>query len=154
MTLPMVSLAKAEFQQLEKLGIVCCSKSAWSSSLQMVAKAGGGWRPCGDYKHCNQLTTPDRYPLPNMQDLANHGAMVFSKLDQVREKDKAKTAIITPFGLFENNFMHFGLRNTGATHHCNCHQPTCTVKPLLHQPPIPPPADSTRWRSLPSTHQL
>ena len=54
----------------------------------------------------NQATTPDRYPLPNMQDLANHlhGATIFSKLDlvkgyhqvPVKEEDKAKTAIITP----------------------------------------------------------
>ena len=60
-----------------------------------------------------------------MQDLANHlhGATIFSKLDlvkgyhqvTVREEDKAKTAIITPFGLFEYNFMPFGLRDTGQT---------------------------------------
>ncbi len=60
-----------------------------------------------------------------MQDLANHlhGATIFSKLDlvkgyhqvPVREEDKVKTAIITPFGLFENNFMPLGLCNTGQT---------------------------------------
>ena len=91
----------------------------------MVPKPGGGWRPCGDYRRLNQITTPDWYPLPNMQDLANHlhGATVFSKLDLVKgdhqvpvaEADKAKTAIITPFGLFEYNFMPFGLRNAGQT---------------------------------------
>ena len=68
---------------------------------------------------------PNRYPLPNMQDLANHlhSATVFSKLDLVKgyhqvpiaEADKAKTAIITAFGLFEYNFMPFGLRNAGQT---------------------------------------
>ena len=33
-----LALAKAEFQQLEKLGIVRCSNSAWSSPLHMVQK--------------------------------------------------------------------------------------------------------------------
>ena len=91
----------------------------------MVPKPGGGWRPCGDYRRLNQITTPDGYPLPNMQDLTNHlyNAMVFSKLDLIKgyhqvlvaEADKAKTPIITPFGLFEYNFMPFGLRNAGQT---------------------------------------
>ena len=63
----------------------------------------------------NLVTTLDRYQLPNMQDLANHlhGATIFSKLDlvkgyhqvPVKKEDKAKTAIITPFGLFEYNFI-------------------------------------------------
>ncbi len=120
-----LSLAKAEFQQLEKLGIVRRSNSAWSSPLHMVQKPGGRWHPCGDYRRLNLVTTPDRYPLPNMQDLANHlhRATVFIKLDLVKgyhqvlvkEEDKAKTAIITTFGRFEYNFMPFGLRNAGQT---------------------------------------
>ncbi len=60
-----------------------------------------------------------------MQDLANHlhGATVFSKLDLIKgyhqvpvaEADKAKTAIMTPFGLFIYNFMPIGLRNAVQT---------------------------------------
>jgi hypothetical protein len=65
------------------------------------------------------VTTPDKYPLPNMQDLPNslHGCNVFSKIDLVKgyhqipvaAADIPKTAIITPFGLFEYLFMRFGL---------------------------------------------
>ena len=116
-----LNIAKREFQHLEKLGIVRHSTSPWASPLNMVPKPGGGWWSCGDYRHLNQITTPDRYLLPNMQDLANHlhSATVFSKLDLVKgyhqvpvaEADKAKATIITPFGLFEYNFMPFGLRN-------------------------------------------
>jgi hypothetical protein len=38
----------------------------------------------------NTITTPDRYPLQNMKDLANglHGCTVFSKIDLVKEYHK------------------------------------------------------------------
>jgi Reverse transcriptase (RNA-dependent DNA polymerase)/RNase H-like domain found in reverse transcriptase len=64
-------------------------------------------------------------PLPNMGDLSSRldGCRIFSKLDlqkgylqvPVTAKDIPKTAIITPFGLFEFLRMPFGLRNTSMT---------------------------------------
>jgi hypothetical protein len=75
----------------------------------MVPKKDGSWRPCGDYRHLNLVTTQDKYPLPNMQDLSNglHGCTVFSKIDLVKgyhqipvaTEDILKTAIITPIWL-------------------------------------------------------
>ena len=43
------------------------------------AKPGGGWRPCGDYRRLNEATTPDRYPVPNIQDFSAHlaGMVIF-----------------------------------------------------------------------------
>jgi hypothetical protein len=69
-------------------------------------------------------TTPDKYPLPNMQNLSNglHGCTVFSQIDLVKghqspvpTADIPKTAIITPFGLFEYLFSPFGLSNAAQT---------------------------------------
>jgi hypothetical protein len=76
-----LQIAKAKFKRLESAGIVHRSKSPLASPLHMVPKKDGLWRPCGDFRHLNFVTTPDKYPLPNMQDLSNglHGCTIFSK---------------------------------------------------------------------------
>ena len=117
--------AKAEFDRMEAAGIVRRSDSAWASPLHMVRKADNSWRPCGDFRRLNTVTKPDRYPVPNMQDLTArlHGSTIFSKLDlkkgyyqvPVNQRDIKKTAVITPFGLYEFLQMPFGLTNAGQT---------------------------------------
>ena len=49
----------------------------------MVEKADGSWRPCGDFIRLNLLTTADKYPVPNMEDLTAQlaGTKIYSKLD-------------------------------------------------------------------------
>jgi hypothetical protein len=81
--------------------------------------------PFALYRRLYLVTTPDKYPLPNMQDLSNglHGCTVFSKIDLVRgyyqitvaTADIPKTAITTPFSLFDYFFTLFGLSNAVQT---------------------------------------
>ena len=63
-----LAIARREFAEMEKLGIVRRSSSTWASPLHMVEKATPGtWRPCGDYRRLNEATTHDRYPVPHLQ---------------------------------------------------------------------------------------
>ena len=73
----------------------------------------------------NNVTIPDRYPLHNIADFTSRisGSTIFSRLDMLKgyyqipmaPEDIPKTAIFTPFGMFEFLCLPFGLRNAGNT---------------------------------------
>ncbi|GBM74470.1 Retrovirus-related Pol polyprotein from transposon gypsy [Araneus ventricosus] len=121
-----LKIAKSEFQNMMHLGHLRPSKSNYASPLHMVPKKGTlNWRPVGDYRALNSQTLKDKYPIPCIADFTAelHESKIFSRIDLIKAyhqipihpEDIHKTAICTPFGLFESTRMQFGLCNTSAT---------------------------------------
>ena len=116
---------RAHIEDLLSRGIIRPSTSPYASPIVVVRKKNGELRLCVDYRKLNDVTRKDSFPLPRIDECldALGGATIFSSLDlasgyyqiSMAEDDKAKTAFISPFGLFEFNRLPFGLSNAPAT---------------------------------------
>ena len=92
-----------------------------------MRKKDGSLRVCVDYRRINQDTVPDRYPMPQVDELVDaigrQKGKYFSTLDMMKgyhqvkmeEQSKQKTAFTCHLGLFQYRRMPFGLTNAPAT---------------------------------------
>ena len=78
--------AKAEFERMEKAGIVRQSNLPWSSILHMVPMPDSSWRSCGDFRWLNNAMVLNKFPGPNIHDFTNNvaGSALFSTLNLVK----------------------------------------------------------------------
>ncbi|KAI2645011.1 Transposon Ty3-I Gag-Pol polyprotein [Labeo rohita] len=58
-----------EVQQMLKLGVIEPSLSPWSSPTVMVPKPDGTLRFCNDFRHLNEVSEFDGYPMPRVDEL-------------------------------------------------------------------------------------
>ena len=121
----LVDEVREHLNDLLKKGVIQESESAYAAPIVVVRKKTGDIRICNDYRRLNQKVAKDAFPLPRIQESleALGKAKVFSTLDlasayhqvEVHPSDRHKTAFTTPFGLFEQVRMPFGIANAPAT---------------------------------------
>lgn len=115
----------AEVQYLLDNGLAVPFNSSWASPCILVGKPDRTDRFCTDYRKVNEVTKPDSFPLPRMEDCmdAVGSARFVSKLDLVKgywqvpltPRAQEISAFIMPSGLYSYKVMSFGLRNAPAT---------------------------------------
>ncbi|UYV82809.1 hypothetical protein LAZ67_22000949 [Cordylochernes scorpioides] len=116
---------QSEVEKMMETKIIRPSSSPWASPVILVRKKDGSLRFSVDYHRLNKITKKDVYPLPRIDDALDtlSRSSYFSTMDmrsgywqiKVDDKDREKTAFITPDGLYEFNVMPFGLCNAPAT---------------------------------------
>ena len=129
---PLYSMSREELLVLRKTltdllkkGWIRPSNSAAAAPVLFARKPNCGLRLCVDYRGLNEITTPDRYPLPLFKETLRQlsRARWFTKLDvktafhriRIRKGDEWMTAFRCRLGLFEWLVTSFGLVNAPAT---------------------------------------
>jgi gag-polyprotein putative aspartyl protease len=112
-------ITKKFLKEHQEKGYIEQTDSPWSSPWFLIPKADGSSRPVQDYRHVNEHTIPDIYPLPRIENLLEqlHGMRYFTTLDirwgyhniRIKDEDQWKAAFKTPYGLFKPKVMFFGL---------------------------------------------
>lgn len=116
---------REQVKQMLADDIIQPSTSPWASPVVLVKKKDGTLRFCVDYRKLNRVTKKDVYPLPRIDDSLDRlrHSRYFSSMDlrsgywqiEVDDRDREKTAFITPDGLFEFKVLPFGLCSAPAT---------------------------------------
>ena len=126
-------LSRQEEQMLDEFiddnlakGYIVPSTSDQASAVFFVAKKDGKGRLCQDYRHLNDWTVKNAYPLPRIGEIMDKASKWkrFSVMDikagynNIRlasEADQRRAAFVTKRGLFQPTVMFFGLCNSPAT---------------------------------------
>ena len=118
--LSMETRVMAELEQMQRDGIIePIDASPWVSNMVITPKPNDKLRICGDMRNVNKAISPDKYPLPTIEELSKFfaGATVFSKIDlksgywqvEMAPESRYLTAMITQKGLFQWKRVPFGL---------------------------------------------
>lgn len=119
-----------QISEMLSSGIIVNSTSQYNAPIWVVPKKidNSGqqkWRIVIDYRKLNDITTDDKFPIPNMDDIFSKlgNAQYFSTLDlakgfhqiSIDKKERHKTAFSTADGHYEFTRMPFVLKNAPAS---------------------------------------
>ena len=114
---------RAHVQKYLERGWIVPSSSSWASPT-LIVRRNGKERFCVDYRAINQITVPDRFPPPNVQDCIDKlsRCQFFTLCDadaayhqcRLADEDAHKLAFATHDGLFQPTVVLFGPRNAPA----------------------------------------
>ena len=117
--------ANQEVRTLLALGMIQPSLSPWARSMVMVKKKTGELRFCCDFRHLNEVTIKDAYPLPRIDESLSRlrKANIYTSIElawafwqiPVQKADRQKTAFACELGLFAWRRMPFGMCIASAT---------------------------------------
>ena len=112
---------KRQLDEWLELGCIEPSESPWSANLVVVKKKNGKPRYCVDWRGLNFVTKKDSFPMPLVSACLHKmaGAEIYSAIDmqgafgciEIAKEDREKTAFATPFGLYQQVRLGFGLCN-------------------------------------------
>lgn len=118
-------ILKTEITNLLEQGLIEESDSPFAAPVILVPKPDHSMRLCSDFRKLNNLSVPDPFPLPRVEDLIDKvgKAKYMSKIDMTRGywqvpldlESRPLCGFVTPFGHFQWKVMAFGLRNAPAT---------------------------------------
>nr|CDJ98353.1 RNA-directed DNA polymerase (reverse transcriptase) domain containing protein [Haemonchus contortus] len=110
--------------KLLQSGRIVESDTPWVQNTVLVKKKDGSLRVCLDFRPLNDITIPDHYPLPRIEDLLEKvaGNQFYTTLDLasgymqllLNSASQAKCGWTTHRGVYQFVYLPFGLRNAGA----------------------------------------
>ena len=121
---PVAREIEEQCEELERVGVIEPSESAWNSPIVPIRKPDGRLRMCIDYRKVNDVTVKDRFPMRVVSECvySMYGMKVFTKLDLVRgyyqmpvaEESRHITAFSTGKRHYQFRNLSFGLANAPA----------------------------------------
>ena len=121
---PITKEIEEQCDELERIGVIEPSESAWNSPIVPVRKPDGKLRMCIDYRRVNEVTVKDRFPMRVVSECvySMNGKKFFTKMDLVRgyyqmpiaEDSRPITAFSTAKKHYQFRNLSFGLANAPA----------------------------------------
>jgi hypothetical protein len=118
-------IEKEEIDRMLRDNLISISDSEWTSPVLLVKKKDNTFRFCVDYRKLNEITIPDKYPIPRIDETLTllSGMKFFTILDlksgywqlSMHPNSRKYTAFLSNFGKYSWNVMPFGLKNAPST---------------------------------------